>query len=265
LLHDSFLCCFKGLACFFFSFFSLPATRSSGIDNCVRGVFAEEVLPWSDYCGMGDPASWPQPSGLTPDGSSAFAAAFASARQDDAWWAQAELRTSQLIACIQPTRASEERRQAVADYVQRLIHQCFKCQVVTFGSVPLKTYLPDGDIDLTALSQHGELKETWAEDVHSALRKAEKDSKAEFRVKEVQYIHAEVSVGYTLVVFTLSAVIHQPDCLSLFLFWMMCRSKSLSAWWRILWLTFLSIRLADCALSVSSRRFAHSNTKELAA
>ncbi|KAH9559723.1 hypothetical protein CY35_06G072000 [Sphagnum magellanicum] len=148
---------------------------------------------------MGDPASWPQPSGLTPDGSSAFAAAFASARQDDAWWAQAELRTSQLIACIQPTRASEERRQAVADYVQRLIHQCFKCQVVTFGSVPLKTYLPDGDIDLTALSQHGELKETWAEDVHSALRKAEKDSKAEFRVKEVQYIHAEVKIIKCLV------------------------------------------------------------------
>lgn len=133
LLHDSFLCCFKGLACYFFSFFSLLATRSSGIDNCVRGVFAEEVLPWSDYCGMGDPASWPQPSGLTPDGSSAFAAAFASARQDDAWWAQAELRTSQLIACIQPTRASEERRQAVADYVQRLIHQCFKCQVQFFS------------------------------------------------------------------------------------------------------------------------------------
>jgi hypothetical protein len=122
----------------------------------------------------------------------------------------------------------------------------------------LKTYLPDGDIDLTALSQHGELKETWAEDVHSALRKAEKDSKAEFRVKEVQYIHAEVSVGYTLVVFTLSPVIHQPDRLSLFLFLMMRRSKSLSAWWRILWLTFLLIRLADCALSVSLRRFAHS-------
>jgi hypothetical protein len=155
LLHDSFLCCFKGLACFFFSFFSLLATRSSGIDNCVRGVFAEEVLPWSDYCGMGDPASWPQPSGLTPDGSSAFAAAFASARQDDAWWAQAELRTSQLIACIQPTRASEERRQAVADYVQRLIHQCFKCQVQFFSRFASLSGIGSGNVLAMRLSVEG--------------------------------------------------------------------------------------------------------------
>lgn len=67
-------------------------------------------------------------------------------------------------------------------------------QVETFGSVPLKTYLPDGDIDLTALSVHTDLKETWAQDVVKALKHAEEDADAEFRVKEVQYIQAEVRV-----------------------------------------------------------------------
>lgn len=68
-------------------------------------------------------------------------------------------------------------------------------QVETFGSVPLKTYLPDGDIDLTALSVHTDLKETWAKDVEKALKRAEDDSdNSEFRVKEVQYIQAEVRV-----------------------------------------------------------------------
>jgi len=54
--------------------------------------------------------------------------------------------------------------------------------------------LPDGDIDLTALSVHADLKETWAQDVLKALKRAEEDADAEFRVKEVQYIQAEVRV-----------------------------------------------------------------------
>lgn len=66
-------------------------------------------------------------------------------------------------------------------------------QVVQFGSVPLKTYLPDGDIDLTALSHNTVLKETWAGNVQDVLREAEQNVDAEFRVKEVQYIHADVS------------------------------------------------------------------------
>ncbi|GKD12862.1 arginine N-methyltransferase 1.1-like protein, partial [Tanacetum coccineum] len=35
-------------------------------------------------------------------------------------------------------------------------------EVFTFGSVPLKTYLPDGDIDLSAFSNNPSLKDTWA-------------------------------------------------------------------------------------------------------
>lgn len=58
--------------------------------------------------------------------------------------------------------------------------------------MPLKTYLPDGDIDLTALSFNTELKETWATDLHNILKKEEQNADAEFRVKEVQYINADV-------------------------------------------------------------------------
>ena len=65
-------------------------------------------------------------------------------------------------------------------------------QVFTFGSVPLKTYLPDGDIDVTAFGNSEELKEIWANLVRDALEREEKSENAEFHVKEVQYIQAEV-------------------------------------------------------------------------
>jgi hypothetical protein len=68
----------------------------------------------------------------------------------------------------------------------------FCLQVFTFGSVPLKTYLPDGDIDLTAFSENQNLKDTWAHQVRDMLEREERNENAEFRVKEVQYIQAEV-------------------------------------------------------------------------
>lgn len=63
----------------------------------------------------------------------------------------------------------------------------------TFGSVPLKTYLPDGDIDLTAFSENENLRDNWAQEVRDKLEIEEKSKNAEFRVKEVQFIRAEVS------------------------------------------------------------------------
>ena len=70
-------------------------------------------------------------------------------------------------------------------------------QVFTFGSVPLKTYLPDGDIDVTAFGNSEELKEIWANLVRDALEREEKSENAEFHVKEVQYIQAEVFLPMT--------------------------------------------------------------------
>ena len=44
----------------------------------------------------------------------------------------AEKRAAVLITCIQPNQPSEGRRNAVSDYVQRLIVKCFACQVVDY-------------------------------------------------------------------------------------------------------------------------------------
>ncbi|XP_042402582.1 uncharacterized protein LOC121992343 isoform X6 [Zingiber officinale] len=66
-------------------------------------------------------------------------------------WKRAEEATREVLWCIRPTVVSEERRKAVVDYVQELLRTRMGSRVFPFGSVPLKTYLPDGDIDLTAL------------------------------------------------------------------------------------------------------------------
>lgn len=64
-------------------------------------------------------------------------------------------------------------------------------QVLSFGSVPLKTYLPDGDIDLTAF---GGLchEEELAAKVFAVLEREEHNGSAHFVVKDVQLIRAEV-------------------------------------------------------------------------
>ncbi|CAI9279065.1 unnamed protein product [Lactuca saligna] len=145
---------------------------------------------------MGDHEEWSQPRG--PNGLLPNAGPLLESL-DSVRWLKAEERTAELISCIQPNQPSEERRNAVADYVQRLIMKCFPCQVFTFGSVPLKTYLPDGDIDLTAFSNSANLKDSWASEVRDMLEIEEKNENAEFHVKEVQYIQAEVKIIKCLV------------------------------------------------------------------
>ncbi|CAN8267863.1 unnamed protein product [Cochlearia groenlandica] len=145
------------------------------------------------------PPSSPSPSVLFPNGLLPGKAASVTRQLDLERWAKAEDRTAKLIACIQPNPPSEDRRNAVARYVRRLIMECFPRQVFTFGSVPLKTYLPDGDIDLTAFSTNQNLKDSWANLVRDILEKEEKNDDAEFNVKEVQYIQAEVKLIKCLV------------------------------------------------------------------
>ncbi|GMI69580.1 hypothetical protein like AT3G61690 [Hibiscus trionum] len=151
---------------------------------------------------MGEHVGWAAqqpPSGLLLNGLLPNEDASAIRVLDSERWMRAEERTAELIDCIQPNTPSEGRRIAVADYVQRLISKCFPCQVFTFGSVPLKTYLPDGDIDLTTFSKNQSLKDTWAHQVRDMLENEEKNENTEFRVKEVQYIQAEVKIIKCLV------------------------------------------------------------------
>ncbi|KAK9291450.1 hypothetical protein L1049_019398 [Liquidambar formosana] len=148
---------------------------------------------------MGGHEGWAQPNDFLPNGLLPNEAASVTRVLDLERWSRAEERTAELITRIQPNQPSEERRNAVACYVQRLMMKCFSCQVFTFGSVPLKTYLPDGDIDLTAFSKNQSLKDTWANEVRDMLESEENNEDAEFRVKEVQYIQAEVKLIKCLV------------------------------------------------------------------
>lgn len=78
---------------------------------------------------MGKHEGWAQPSGLLPNGLLPNESASVIRVLDAEQWSKAEERTAELIACIQPNQPSEERRNAVADYVQRLLKKCFPCEV----------------------------------------------------------------------------------------------------------------------------------------
>lgn len=75
--------------------------------------------------------------------------------------------------------------------------------------MPLKTYLPDGDIDLTILKGPN-AGESLAHDVLALLQEEEQNENAEFQVKDTQFIDAEVvpsfkdcasCYGYVLIAF----------------------------------------------------------------
>lgn len=71
---------------------------------------------------------------------------------------------------------------------------CVCFQVHSFGSVPLKTYLPDGDIDLTAFGGPCH-EEDLAHQVFSVLDREEHNVGAPFMIKDVQLIRAEVRLS----------------------------------------------------------------------
>lgn len=80
---------------------------------------------------MGEIEGWSQMGGLLLNGLLPNARPLINSL-DSERWLKAEERTAELITCIQPNQPSEERRNAVADYVQRLIMKCFPCQVVPY-------------------------------------------------------------------------------------------------------------------------------------
>jgi len=124
-----------------------------------------------------------------------------------------------LVACLQPCRQSETRRYAIASYIVECIKRCFqggarygpprRVEAFAFGSVPLKTYLPDGDLDIsifTEVAGTDKFKESWAYDLKSFLEAelmASEGSvcsgqgragkgRSNIQIQEVQIIQAEV-------------------------------------------------------------------------
>ncbi|KAE8689538.1 Melibiase family protein isoform 1 [Hibiscus syriacus] len=110
---------------------------------------------------------------------------------DDELWLLAEQRTQEILCVIQPALGSEENRKSIIAYFQRLIKGYYGSEVFPFGSVPLKTFLPDGDIDLTALS-HQNMEENLATYICCILQ--DNQHNPDFVVQDVQYIRAQVKI-----------------------------------------------------------------------
>ncbi|GMP23638.1 hypothetical protein CsSME_00001162 [Camellia sinensis var. sinensis] len=105
-------------------------------------------------------------------------------------WLVAEQSVQRILSTIQPTVASEHRRNEVIGYLQNIIREYFGTEVLPFGSVPLKTYLPDGDIDLTVVCRQSTVEDLTGYICSFLEREGKKDT--EFVIKKVEYIHAQV-------------------------------------------------------------------------
>ncbi|CAN6709966.1 unnamed protein product [Malus baccata var. baccata] len=111
-------------------------------------------------------------------------------------WSSLEQRTQEILRTIQPNVESELRRRIFTNYVHGLL-VChlppeLALQFYSFGSFPLKAYLPDGDIDLTALCRPN-LMEGLARKICAILRSRQPQD-SEFQIKDVRYIRARVKV-----------------------------------------------------------------------
>jgi len=77
------------------------------------------------------------------------------------------------------------------EYISKLVSHALKCEkVCAYGSVPLRTYLPDGDLDITALVM--EEQPEWLQQLSSYLLSEEVQTDGELEVRDVQAINAEV-------------------------------------------------------------------------
>ncbi|CAH8376326.1 unnamed protein product [Eruca vesicaria subsp. sativa] len=106
-------------------------------------------------------------------------------------WMIAEERAQEILNTIQPIYVSDITRSEIVNYVQTLVKDRLGTEVFNFGSVPLKTYLPDGDIDLTVLTPKDK-EENMAKALCSILQA--EDGESDFQVTDVQYIQAQVKV-----------------------------------------------------------------------
>lgn len=135
-----------------------------------------------------------------------------------------EERVEELVQKIKPNHLSDKRRTEVSNYVKDLIKRCFlpeqqvclpaaivalpnptavkdeilinyflQVEAYMFGSVPLKTYLPDGDIDLAVFQGKGpRLRDVWTTELSALLEAEARNALNLHKVKDVQIINAEV-------------------------------------------------------------------------
>ena len=67
-------------------------------------------------------------------------------------------------------------------------------QLHQFGSVPLKTYLPDGDLDIAVFTLECSNSAEWATMVRNAFQEEQKWPTGPFKVQDIFVINAEVKI-----------------------------------------------------------------------
>ncbi|KAK9805906.1 hypothetical protein WJX73_003648 [Symbiochloris irregularis] len=119
-----------------------------------------------------------------------------------------EARVDQLIEKIMPNRTTADRRHALSETVQGWITEAFKprnvVQAYIYGSVPLKTFLPDGDIDLAVFIKEGPRlrQDEWLATLakHLEQKQSRDRGRPGPKIKDVQAIaEAEVKLCKCLV------------------------------------------------------------------
>lgn len=105
------------------------------------------------------------------------------------------------VSCIMPNNDSNMKRQNIIAFLSNVIKAAFpaKCAitVIPFGSVPLRAYLPTGDIDIGIFCRGSQLSASWTYILQNALRDAGKfvdRKKSGHKITGIHVIDAEVRV-----------------------------------------------------------------------
>mmetsp|Transcript_14201 Transcript_14201/g.33163 ORF Transcript_14201/g.33163 Transcript_14201/m.33163 type:complete len:627 (+) Transcript_14201:55-1935(+) len=91
---------------------------------------------------------------------------------------------------LKPHPRADKHRSRVLRHVRTLIRKkCSDAKVCAFGSVPLKTYLPHGDLDLTVFSTGG--GDYLLTDIADELRQEVKNENAQVVIRDVHCVNHE--------------------------------------------------------------------------
>jgi DNA polymerase sigma len=105
----------------------------------------------------------------------------------DLHYSQLDAQTELLLSLIQPSQASEQKRISVVNSIRDLL-ESQGLKLFLFGSLAFKTYLPDGDIDMSVFVDNTTQQQPWYAKVKSIFHQQNEG----LVIRDIQFINAEV-------------------------------------------------------------------------
>eukprot|EP00004_Rigifila_ramosa_P017213 TRINITY_DN4164_c0_g1_i1.p1 TRINITY_DN4164_c0_g1~~TRINITY_DN4164_c0_g1_i1.p1 ORF type:complete len:1108 (-),score=148.62 TRINITY_DN4164_c0_g1_i1:35-3028(-) len=106
-------------------------------------------------------------------------------------------RVDSILQLVQPSLESEKHRAGVLEFIEGLIRDALAAddtaEVMPYGSLPLKTYLPDGDVDLEVFVS-GRTATTWLSDVKATLERVAANPVGRYKLHNINFINAEIKI-----------------------------------------------------------------------